>query len=105
MKVLSPGSASHDRVRKFQLYAQFGVREYWLVTPYPPLVEIYALESDHFRLAAGYEADSTLRSVMFPELALPMEDLFDFPVESTERIDTVKEGHPPYAPQHERSTP
>src|SRR5262245_54809384 len=35
VEILSPSSLAHDRVRKMNLYARFGVPELWIVTPYP----------------------------------------------------------------------
>ena len=33
IEVLSPSSASHDTIRKFMLYLNSGVREYWILDP------------------------------------------------------------------------
>ena len=105
VEILSASTTVHDRIRKFNLYARFGVREYWIVTPYPPLVEVFVLAGDTYRLAAGYEQDDTLKSPTFPDLALPLTDAFGFPLEPGERVEMVKEGRPPYGPPMEASEP
>ena len=33
VEILSPSTADHDRVNKFQVYVAAGVREYWIVDP------------------------------------------------------------------------
>ena len=33
IEILSPGTSTHDRMRKQAMYARFGVREYWIVDP------------------------------------------------------------------------
>ncbi|EXJ14669.1 Uma2 family endonuclease [Imhoffiella purpurea] len=48
VEVLSPGTASHDHVRKRQVYERAGVREYWLVHPVDRMVTIYRLEDGQF---------------------------------------------------------
>jgi len=48
VEVLSPGTASHDHVRKRQVYERAGVREYWLVHPVDRMVTIYRLDEGVF---------------------------------------------------------
>lgn len=43
VEVLSPSTASHDHVRKRQIYERAGVKEYWLVHPNDRMVTIYRL--------------------------------------------------------------
>ena len=43
VEIISPYSARIDRVRKLQLYAQFGVPYYWIVAPDARTVEAYTL--------------------------------------------------------------
>lgn len=43
IEVLSPGTASHDQVRKLRVYERAGVREYWLVHPIDRVLTIYLL--------------------------------------------------------------
>ncbi len=33
IEIVSPGNSSHDYIRKLNLYADTGVREYWIVNP------------------------------------------------------------------------
>lgn len=95
IEVASPSTFRHDRVRKMALYARFGVREYWVVTPHPALVEVFLLDGASYRCAAGYGRTETLRSPSFPELQLPLAGVFDFPLEPGEEVDEVREGRPP----------
>ncbi len=48
VEVLSPGTASHDHVRKRRVYERAGVREYWLVHPVDRILTIYRLEQGQF---------------------------------------------------------
>ena len=97
VEILSPATALHDHVRKFKLYERFGVEEYWIVTPYPPMIEVYRLVEGRFSLAAGYEDRHTLRSPAFPELAIPLAGIFDFPIAPESPVEVVRESTPPYA--------
>ena len=48
LEVLSPATASHDQIRKRDLYERHGVREYWLVHPTDRVLTIYLLEGKEF---------------------------------------------------------
>lgn len=45
VEVLSPSTASHDQIRKRDLYERHGVPEYWLVHPQDRMALIYRLEA------------------------------------------------------------
>ncbi len=97
VEVLSPTSLCHDRVRKFQLYQRFGVREYWLVTPHPALIEVFTLEDGHYHLACGFRKEDTLTSPFFPGLSMQLSRIFTFPIRPEDEIREVRESPPPYA--------
>ena len=46
IEILSPGRENEmrDRVAKRQLYAKFGVKEYWIVDPKNRIIEVFCLE-------------------------------------------------------------
>lgn len=91
-EIVSPSSFRHDRLRKFRLYAAAGVREYWILYPDTPLVEVYWLDGEGYRAHGVYSDRETLLSPSFPDLSLPLEGLFPH-VE----VDEVREAFPPYA--------
>ncbi len=43
IEIVSPGNSAHDYVRKLNLYADVGVREYWIVNPSNHTVFVYNL--------------------------------------------------------------
>ena len=100
IEILSPSSVIHDRMRKMELYARQGVKEFWIVTPFPSLIEVYVLEGGRYAHAAAHAPGDTLRSPTFPDLSIAMDEIFDFPPEEgDELIQLVKEATPPGAQQ------
>jgi Uma2 family endonuclease len=97
VEILSPSTAALDRGRKLDLYAASGVKEVWLVTPYPSLIEIFVLDRNVYRRAHAFTRDQPFRCPAFPGLNIDLDALFDLPIPPEERIDVVKEGRPPYA--------
>jgi len=84
VEILSPDSILHDRMRKTALYARAGVRELWLVTPFPSLIEVFQLKRGAYRLEAAYPKEQELVSPTFPDLKIKLADVFDFPLEPGE---------------------
>ena len=60
VEVVSPGSARRDRVWKLKLYAEAGVREYWIVDPEAKAIEFLVLREGRFevRLPEGRSYNS-----------------------------------------------
>lgn len=48
IEVLSPTSAVYDRLLKFNLYRQAGVREYWIVDPDERIVTVFTLQNGQY---------------------------------------------------------
>jgi Uma2 family endonuclease len=76
IEIISPGSASHDCIRKYALYEKAGVREFWLVDPQNNIVTVCsfngkAFDSDRFSFAdpikVGIFEDLTVELSEFAE--------------------------------------
>lgn len=52
IEIVSPGNSSHDYIRKLNLYADAGVREYWIVNPVKQTLFVYHLEENRFEATA-----------------------------------------------------
>lgn len=85
VEIVSPSSESRDRLLKMKLYEKYGVGEYWVVTPYPPLVEIFVLEAGRFHLHSGGSVNDIVSSPAFPGLKLKLSELFDLHYTEEER--------------------
>ena len=48
IEIHSPSTAIHDKKRKFDLYEQHGIPEYWMVDPFQRLVEVYFLKDGKY---------------------------------------------------------
>jgi Uma2 family endonuclease len=96
VEILSPSTAAHDRVRKLPLYAASGVKEVWLITPYPWLAEVFVLDGGSYRLDGAYAKDGILESRVFRRLKIRLTAVFNYPIDPSERVEMVKEGRPPY---------
>ena len=75
IEILSPSTAGHDRVVKFRLYLQAGVREYWMVDPETKSVEICILQDGQYTLSA-YDSNMTAAVRVLPGMEIRLEDVF-----------------------------
>ncbi len=105
VEVLSPSSLVHDRVRKLNLYARHAIPEYWLVTPFPSVVEIFTLADGKYVADRAFERDDTLTSPSFADLRLPLVDIFDFPLTAEEQSLFDFQLREPPAPYRPAATP
>lgn len=76
VEILSPGNPEHDLVTKRLLYARAGVAEYWIVSLEAALIEVLALEGDHYRTHARFTGADVLTSPVLPTLASPAGAIF-----------------------------
>jgi Uma2 family endonuclease len=66
VEILSPSNWLDDRRTKYSMYAQAGVREYWLVDPDKRQIEVFALRGSDYeilgRFGPGEQAASEVLS-------------------------------------------
>ena len=77
VEIVSPGSLVLDTRTKFDLYAENGVGEYWLVFPQERAVLTFALQNGDYQPTGTYEAAGRLPSHTLPELQLEWADVFE----------------------------
>ena len=100
VEILSPSSESKDRHRKMLLYARFGVPEYWIVSPFPPYVEILRLHDGAYILHRAFDKGENLTSETFPGLEINLDEVFDYPMSEEESsILRFRDRRVPYPPQ------
>ena len=75
IEILSPSTASNDRGRKMSLLGRHGVKEYWLVDPDRPSIEIYILTGSGLALAQTAAGGEHVRSRLLPALKLAPIDI------------------------------
>ena len=58
IEIVSPSTAQHDKVLKFNKYLQVGVREYWIVDPDSKTVTVHVLEHGNYITNAYGDTDA-----------------------------------------------
>ncbi len=81
VEIVSPSSASRDRVAKFNAYRQAGVPWYWLVDGESLVVEEFQLTSAGYLAIARVAAGGTFQPQLFPGLQINLANLLGEPVE------------------------
>ncbi len=74
-EIFSPGSKGYDRRKKFELYAQAGVKEYWMVDPEACTVEIYVLRGEAYALLGSFTADDEAYSEVLDGFSVPVREI------------------------------
>ena len=78
IEILSKGNSKKEVKIKHALYAESGVKEYWLVFPYEEVISQFVLNSDigRYQLTNSYAGDDIAVPDLFPDLAIDLPTLF-----------------------------
>lgn len=75
VEIVSPSDPDYDRVRKHELYARHGVREYWIVDPVSRTIEVFVLGPDGYGPALRSGSGETARSNVLVGFAAAVDDV------------------------------
>ena len=77
VEILSPGNSAKEMKIKKALYEENGVREYWIIDPEHTIAfQFHLTEADQYGPVTIYVIDDTLTSAIFPDLAIPLSEVF-----------------------------
>jgi hypothetical protein len=71
-EVVSPGTASADRVRKLPIYSAQGVPHAWLVDPLARTLEVLRLQDGRWIIVGTHGGDEIVRAEPFDAIALDL---------------------------------
>ena len=74
IEIVSPSNSSHDYIRKLNLYADSGVREYWIVNPDKKSIYVYYLEETRFETTA-YTLQDKIKVNIYDDLWIDFTEL------------------------------
>lgn len=74
IEIIFPGNANHDYIRKLNLYANVGVREYWIVNPMEKTIFVYYFEKDNFK-AVPYTFLDKIKVNIYDDLSIDFSEL------------------------------
>ena len=75
IEILSPSTVAHDRNRKADLYARYGVAEYWMVDTETETIEVRRLRDGEYGDAEIYDSGFVC-SPLIPGLEVGLDDVF-----------------------------
>ncbi|MCL2245361.1 MAG: Uma2 family endonuclease [Treponema sp.] len=74
-EILSPSNTAIEMERKFHLYREAGVREYWVINPEHKYLSVYNFK-DNAIFPQTYRSTETARVNIFPDLEIDLELVF-----------------------------
>jgi Uma2 family endonuclease len=74
-EILSPSNTASEMNRKFDLYLEAGVREYWVIDPEHKNVKAYSF-NDNQIFARNYKSTDTVPVEVIPGLTIALEKVF-----------------------------
>jgi Uma2 family endonuclease len=75
VEIISPSSVRHDRYEKRELYARFGVKEFWLADVANRSIEVLVLRHGSYALHASATGEGNIRSEVLPGLEFDLATL------------------------------
>ena len=77
VEILSPSSSRKDFTKKFDLYQESGVKEYWIVYPNDKAINVFLLQEDGmYDDGTTYELEGAVPVHIFDNHPIDLEDIF-----------------------------
>lgn len=74
IEIVSPSNSSHDYIRKLNLYANAGVREYWIVNPIKQSIYVYFFEDKAFD-TSSFTFQDKIKANIYDDLTIDFSQL------------------------------
>ena len=95
VEIASPSTFAYDRMKKFNAYEKYGVREYWIVHPKSKSVEVYLLKNGKlvldniYSIYPDYELDRLtdeekaaiqheIKISLYDDFYVKLDDIFEY---------------------------
>lgn len=89
IEITSPTNAQHDKIRKLNLYQEYGVKEYWIVSLEEQMISVFLLNEDKiYTIPRAYYLDEKIKVNVLEDCYI---DLKDFCKENNIEIKINKE--------------
>jgi Uma2 family endonuclease len=75
VELVSPSSVRRDRYDKKELYARFGVKEYWIGDPANKTLEVLTLKAGRYELHCCVEEKGKLTSLVLAGLEFDLSEI------------------------------
>ena len=75
VELVSPSSVRRDRYDKKELYARFGVKEYWIGDPANKTLEVLTLKEGRYELRCSVEEKGKLTSLVLAGLEFDLSEI------------------------------
>lgn len=75
IEVLSPSNSDDDLISKKDLYEEYGVPEYWIVSPMSKKVWIYLLVNNKYELKNNCTLNEKFKSIRFDDLEMDLSEV------------------------------
>ncbi len=92
VEIVSPASASRDRIVKFNAYREADVPWYWLIDSQSLAIEEYRLMPEGYLAVTRVGPGETFRPQLFPGLAIDLASLLGETVEVSEELPEMDPG-------------
>jgi len=76
IEILSPSSSYYDQVQKKEMYARFGIQEYWIVDPIKQSIEIYLNKEYEFELKQRLLKEGEAKSEVLNGFRIELKEIF-----------------------------
>jgi Uma2 family endonuclease len=77
VEILSPGNSRVELQNKYELYQEYGVREYWVIHPSECTLLIYTLVEEKFQPSRLFTSGDKVRSIVIEGFELDLEEVFN----------------------------
>lgn len=74
IEITFPTNSSHDYIRKLNLYADAGLRGYWIVDPMEQSIFVYYFEKDNFK-ANSYTFQDKIKVNIYEDLWIDFREI------------------------------
>ena len=76
IEIISKGNTKHDLERKFELYQENEVKEYWIVFPTEQTISVFDLVNQKFQLRKMYSSDDIVPVNVLKDFSINLKEVF-----------------------------